>query len=91
MIKNKDKKSIFKCDWQGSCHRIPFAEVFPFKLNKNGDIVMSKTKYGDYPKFKGGWHYLCLWHFLVAKVRGDKFAWVRVTIRDIIRRGEYED
>jgi len=88
-------RDIFHCDWKGKCKFIPFAEVFPYtgkiltdriKLDENG-----KYKEVSYPEFEGGWYYLCFWHFLRAKLRGDRFAWCRVTIKDIIRWGEYDE
>lgn len=72
-------EDIFHCDWKG-CKRLPFVEVFPIKgVDKD-----------SYPKF-GGWSYLCLWHFLIARVQGDKIAWCYLGIKDYIKKGNYED
>ena len=55
---------IFSCDWGNDCSHEPYAEIF----------------YEDEEEEKGEhkWCYLCFWHFIWARLRGDKFGWCKV-------------
>ena len=78
--------SCFRCDWEKKngmqCGRKPFVEAYPFKeedITEEEDrekLRVDDWEY-EYPKFEG-WSYLCLRHFIMAKLRGDQFAWCRV-------------
>lgn len=72
--------STFKCDWTNKhnfkCSRKPFVEIFPLK----DPIEMQEIEGWDfeYPQFEGNWSYLCLRHFILAKLKGHKFCYCRV-------------
>lgn len=75
--------SCFKCDWKKKngmmCGRVPFAEVYPYDEEEFKRTIEAMPDFGgDYPEFEGSWAYLCLRHFIISKLRGDKFAWCRV-------------
>jgi len=93
-MKNKKKEEyMFGCDWinkKKRCRLIPYAEVYPYEEGKDGIYKFDGKKF-TYPKFSGSWYYLCFYHFCKAKLRGDTFAYCKVSIKDIIRQGEYED
>jgi len=82
--------SNYKCNWEkkngNMCCRKPYAEIYPYNEEEfKQTIEASPDKDGDYPEFEGKWYYLCYRHFIMAKLRGDKFAWCKVdTDREIM-------
>ena len=76
--KDKDKKKEKPlpdtyCDWNGSCGKKAFAEVYPLDVKATLEV--------DYPVFSGeGWSYLCFKHFVYATLRGDSMVWSEVNI-----------
>ena len=59
------------CDWNGTCGKKAFAEVYPFDIE-------STLQTGELTFNEHGWSYLCFWHFVIATLRGDSLAWCEV-------------
>lgn len=75
---SKEKSLPTTCDWNGTCKREAFAEIYPIDSN----ATLAK----GYPVFKqGGWSYLCFRHFIYASLRGDSFAWCEINIDNTTR------
>jgi len=66
---------VFRCDYKKGekdfCGKKPFAEVYPFIKNEEGEW-----------EAEGSWCYLCLKHFLIMRIKAMlgkvKFGWCRV-------------
>ena len=73
MIIHYTDKDFPRCNFEGKCDNLAFAEVYPYR-DRDMDEETGEV-YSTPFIFEGGWSYLCLKHFIYCKLRGDKFMW----------------